>query len=389
MDVYTLDSLFRRIAIIDQYESFIWTERWYSYGDFQMVIHSTPEHRKLLSIGTKLAINGSNRIQYVETIENKKDSEGRLVLTISGRTLEAILEDRVAKNSLTNLTIEPRWSITETPGNIARIVFDSMCRTGDLSPRDKIPFLMPGTLTPSGTLSEPNSAITVKLEPTTVYEAIKKLCETYSLGFRLIRNGDSSELYFEVYSGDNRTSSQTSIAPVIFSSELDNLANVTELTSTSQYKNVAYVFSKKSIAIVYGDSADPVALRGFERRVLMVKVDDIDDAVVGQELIDLMHQKGKDALAEHRALAAFDGELPQTSIYRYGVDYNLGDLVEMRNSDGAANHMRVTEQIFVSDGEGVRSYPTLAIDLYITPGSWVSWDGNETWENAEGTWSEA
>jgi hypothetical protein len=69
-------------------------------------------------------------------------------------------------------------------------------------------------------------------------------------------------------------------------------------------------------------------------------------------------------------------------------DYRLGDLVEMRNGDKATTHRRVTEQIFVSDSQGDRSYPTLTLNQYITPGTWDSW-GNETWDvGGEETWDE-
>jgi hypothetical protein len=41
--------------------------------------------------------------------------------------------------------------------------------------------------------------------------------------------------------------------------------------------------------------------------------------------------------------------------------------------------MQVSEQIFVCDGEGERSYPTLAINQFIMPGSWLAWDYNQVW----------
>jgi hypothetical protein len=160
------------------------------------------------------------------------------------------------------------------------------------------------------------------------------------------------------------------------------------LTSVSTYKNVAYVFSKNGSLMVYSDTANPSTI-GFERRVLLVKADDIDEEVSGEELTAILNQKGQEALAEHRALSAFDGEITHYSTYVYRVDYNLGDIVEMRTGDGVTNNMRVTEQIFVSDGEGDRAYPTLAVDLFITPGSWNSW-GNETWDDGDPdeTWDE-
>jgi hypothetical protein len=83
-----------------------------------------------------------------------------------------------------------------------------------------------------------------------------------------------------------------------------------------------------------------------------------------------MTQKGAEALGKARNLIVFDGELSPTNQYVYGTDYNLGDLVELRNDSGTSSVMRVTEQIFVSDKEGSRAYPTLTLFEVVTSGSW-------------------
>jgi hypothetical protein len=158
---------------------------------------------------------------------------------------------------------------------------------------------------------------------------------------------------------------------------MGNLHNTSELRSTTPYKNAAYVITPVGTRIVYPPDVDP-GVAGFERRVLIVKADDITDTdpVVAQAL---MLKRGNDELAKTRKVHAFDGEISQTSLYVYGVDYNLGDLVETRNTDGVSNSMQVTEHIFVSDKEGVRSYPTLAVTQFVTPGSWVALPSDKKW----------
>jgi hypothetical protein len=80
--------------------------------------------------------------------------------------------------------------------------------------------------------------------------------------------------------------------------------------------------------IVYADSSVSSS-EGFSRRVLVVKADDISEPA-GATLNALLTQRGKEALAEHRPILAFDGEVPQFGSYIYGQDYALGDLVEMQ-----------------------------------------------------------
>lgn len=465
MELYILDSLLRRKNVIDRFESMIWTERYSAWGDFELVIFSTLESRSLFQAGTRLAMSDSYRVMTVEFVENAIDSEGRQLLTVKGRSLEAILDDRTARNTFADLTTTPKWVLTGTPGAIARQIFNEICRTNVNFADDQIPFLQAGSIFPPSNIAEPDEVITIELSLSSVYTAVKELCDSYDLGFRLVRNFDESELYFDIYSGSDRTTLQNILAPVVFSPSLDNLTNTSEITSISTYKNVAYVFHSFWVQVVTADGVS-VEVEGFERRVMHVDATDIEiperpytltldqttavnrylgfnnpieerknsmrklvdknrltqtdydnigisvtndsltqgerDSILAARTVSWnynatentymnskLQQRGKEELAKNRSLSAFDGELPPTSPYKYNTQYNLGDLVEMRNADGVTNQMRVTEQIFVSDNEGERSYPTLTVDRFITPGSWFAWDYNQVWADADGTWSEA
>jgi hypothetical protein len=231
---------------------------------------------------------------------------------------------------------------------------------------------------PEDTIPEPLDPITVEMEPTTVYQAIEEICNIWNLGFRMLRNYDTSEIYFDVYTGSDRTTAQSVLSPVIFTPSLDNLQNTKELTTIEKAKNVAYVYSPAGFQKVYPVGVEP-DIDGFDRHVLVVKATDItsDNPDVASALI----QRGTEELAKNRIFQAFDGEIGQHSQYKYGIDYNLGDVIEMRNTDGVINNMRITEQIFVSDREGERSYPTLMLNVFITTGSWLSWLNNKVWSD--------
>ncbi len=466
MEVYILDDLLRRNTIIDRFESCIWTERYSAFGDFQLVIHSTNQSRSQLVEGTLLAVNNSKRVMQIENVENRDDSEGRSLLTVTGRSLEATMEDRVARGNLSGTSSTPQWVVAgDTPANVARYIVQVICVTGMLDPLDIIPMLGNTwtSLYPTNTIAEPDQIISYSIDPKDLYLAVKELCDIYGLGFRLYRGPDDSILYFNVYTGDDRTSSQQTLPAVIFAPDLENLTNTSEFRSIEKFKNIALVIGKTRSKWVYATDAAMIAT-GMDRRVLthvatdiefdeyvltQVQIDVIDAAIaltsafpnddellgrlktntpmtVGEitqlrtnyvtsgplttqqkadlnsailyfenyrdviapyldEMLDLV---GKAELTKYKAMKAMDGELPINSGYRYGIDYELGDLVEMRNEDGLTNRMRVTEQIFVDDAQGERSYPTLAIDEFITPGTWYAWDANGVWDTAIGTWDD-
>ena len=376
MEVYTLDPLFRRENVFDQFDSLIWTERYSEAGDFQMILTSTLRARSLLREGVRLAMNESFYVMEIKSVEDSYDADGKRILTVKGPSLEMILEDRVAMGSLASLTTTPKWTITDEPADVMRKIFHDICVTGILNTQDIIPYVIEGSFMAADNIPEPVDPITVELEPTTVYAALTELGKIWNLGFRMLRHYDLTQLYFEVYSGSNRTTAQTTLPSVVFTPELDNLQNTREYTSTEGAKNTAYVYSPAGTQVVYPLDVDP-DVDGFERRVLVVVASDITSD--NPDAAAAILQRGRSELAKARMYSGFDGEINPNSEYKYGIHYFLGDVVELRNTDGATNNMRVTEQIFVSDSEGERKYPTLQINTYINPGSWLSWENTKFW----------
>jgi hypothetical protein len=385
MEVYILDSLLRREIVVDEFVSLVWAERFREIGDFELVLHSTPTNRTIFTTGKRLVHNESVRVMTVETVEDTIDSENRRLLKVKGRSLEAILEDRAAMKTTNFITGDEKWHLTGLPKAIAEQMFTDICVTGTLSANDVIPFLGGSALFPADTIAAPTESIDWYQDPASLFNAIKEICDIYDMGLRLVRNPNTGQLQFNIYTGSDRTRQQTSLAPVIFSPELENLQNTTELSTISKTKNCAYVLTEVEgsfyYQLVYDDYVDP-NVEGFERHVLMLRVTLEDDEIttIPDSINDALQRRGKDELTKHRSFTAFDGEISRQSQYMYGVHYHLGDLVGMQNSDGLVNNMRVTEQIFSSDAEGDRAYPTLAINTFIEPGSWESW-GFEVWED--------
>lgn len=378
MELYILDSLLRRIEVVDTFESLIWTERFAATGDFQLQIKSTRGTRMQFAEGTRLALRGSYRVMTVENVTNATDGDGRTILKVAGRSLESLLDDRVARDTLADLTIEPTWTLTGTPGDIARQIFNDICVRGDLDIGDKIPFIQPGTIFPADTIPESQTTITRQVEPKSVYEAIKEICDSYDLGFRLVRNFDTSQLYFNIYAGNDRTTRQTVKTPVIFAMDYDNLQNTSEFSSIEKSKNVAIVLSEHGTAVVYGENV-PSDVDGFDRRVMLVTASNIEATT--PDIPGVLRQQGLEALAQARSFSAFDGEINQRGQYKYGIDYDLGDVVEIRSSDGIITYKRVSEQIFVSDSEGEKSYPTFSMNAFVAANTWLSQLESKVWQD--------
>ena len=169
----------------------------------------------------------------------------------------------------------------------------------------------------------------------------------------------------------------------MFSPDMENLDQIRWLTSNANFKNVAYVYAQNGSAAVYSPLVDPT-ISGEDRRIMLINSSNSGPA--GAALTTALQQEGLTALGQQKLVYAFDGELPPSVSYVYGVDYGLGDLVEERNMDGDTTQMFVAEQIFSSDSTGERSYPTLVLYQTATTGSWSQLAGS--WNSLSGTWND-
>lgn len=382
MDIYLLDDSRNREHIVDRFTSFIWTERFSTYGDFEIVAQATQLNREIFVEDRWVVQNNSYRVMVIDTVEDSEDEEGRSGLNVSGRSLESVLEERLASYGPEQLSTNKRWQVEGTPADILRFIFIKICIEGLLDKRDILPNVTMDAFPyqPDGSIPESQKTVKFELELKSIYEAFTDICNTYSIGYCLLLHPVTRKIHFRVITGTNRTAAQSEVNPVVFSTDLDNLTKPKELVSSAKYKNVAVVTSEHGTLEVYADGSAGRAA-GFKRRVLHVsanvKADDPDKE-------GIMRQAGLEELAKHRRVMAFDGELTERG-HRYASDYFLGDIVEMRKSDGPLNYMRVTEQIFVDDGEGERNYPSLELDAYIGPGSWYSQSPNATWHSLDPT----
>jgi hypothetical protein len=272
-----------------------------------------------------------------------------------------------------------KWRITGTKATLINQIFNKFCVDGFLDSTDIIPNYASGDIyTPSNIAVDDQTSITLDINTDTVYNVIKQLAEVFGLGFRITRNYENKQIQFNVYSGNNRTLSQYILPAVVFDKNLESLINETDFTSIRNYKNVAYVFAPNGYRTVYSNSATS-STSGFNKNVLYVDASDIDTPS-GITLNTQLDQRGQEMLTKYKTLTAFDGEINNS--YIYDKDYMLGDLVEVRNSDGYTNIKRVTEQIFSDDIEGEKSYPTLSSELVFSSGSWLYYNNQTTWTGA-------
>jgi hypothetical protein len=388
MELYILDESLKRTAILSSFTTMIWTEKYSDIGDFEMTLapENSPEE---LKVGTFLYLDASDRVMRVKNITKETDENGGQTVKVLGEGLEAVLKDRANQPAVMTYYTPPAFTggppaqtlvLTDKPADIIRTLFNDICRNNTINVEDNIPGINPGgDVTWSGMMAEPDDIVEHRVELEDLFTTIKNIADIYMLGFGIFRTDEDGTLYFGVWPGRDCTSLQSDRDPIIFGENFVELTKGLELTSSENYKNVAYVFAKNGSYMVF-ESTYAEMQEGLDRRVLIVNATDIELAA-GVDLDAALLQRGKEELAKHNILYGFDGQLPTETGYVYKTDYFLGDLVEQRGTNGVINFLRVSEQIFTIDENGESSYPTFTVYLSLTAEEWLAIPAVKVWDD--------
>lgn len=340
--------------IIDDFISFIWTERYDEAGDFELVVAYSKDMAEKLKVYEIITHNETTKGMFIDEYDDQTDEDGVRTITIRGKSMESILDTRAVTP---NVARSNHWRLANaSPGQACNTLVTNICGKGMMSPNDRIPNLSIVVYTEGG----PKSYITVR--PQSLYDAVVELARSDNLGFQIDIKSENfsagnTSMLFKMYRGKERED-------VVFSSILDSLQEEQRYHSIKDYYNVAYVWAKDCLAheIVYAPGV-PSSISGFNRRAMNVDAYDIDpededNPYTAAELKSVLQTRGKEALSKQKEQNLLDGEASPYSDKKYRKDYFIGDIVTLIDDTNRVEKVRVIEYIWVMDGEGKRAYPT-------------------------------
>lgn len=339
MYIYVLDKNLKRIGLIDNYVSLIWTTRYYFCGDFELYLPVTTEFINMLLIGYYLETTESKYVMIIESIDIKTDIENGNYLTVSGRSVESLLDRRIVANRL-SANNQP----IETLANyLVEWNFINPMTEKALRKMDEIAI--------SAETKGFSDEITTQYFGDNVYDAITDLCQAYGYGFRMpLING---KFTFEMYAGLDRTRSQKDNVPAVFSPDFENLVNTEYTYDTQEYKNVAFVAGEGEGSARKTTFSGKMA--GLERREMYVDARDLSSENISSDsqYVSMLISRGKDKLAEMNVFPEYVGEVNNFPDY-----CGLGDIVEVENEFGMKATARITEIIESYSTSGNTRVPT-------------------------------
>ena len=349
MEVYVLDKDFFPIYSIDSYESLLWTERYDQYSDFELVLPVQNAALDLLRPDNYIVKTDSNKTMIIEDVPIENDAEEGDRIIISGRSLESILDRRIV------------WSQKRFNLNLEAAIF-AILNENVVSPTVAARKITGVVLQASGDSSITGTTVQSQYHGEEVYKVVEELCKLYGIGFKIERNA-LNQMIFQLYTGTDRSLGQMVNSPVIFSPAFDNLIRSKFIESTKTYKNVALVAgegegtSRKTVTV--GNSA----LTELNRRELFIEsgISSNNGSVTASVYNQQLATRGREVLGEHALAYTFEGEAEPFSMFMYGVDYFVGDIVQLVNEYGIENRARISELIASYSKEGMSLIPTFTV----------------------------
>lgn len=348
MELLILDKNFDSSETLDIFESLIWTDRYFGYGDFELYMPANEKVLQLLPLGYYLYIRESEHLMIVEDREIDTDVEEGAHLKITGRSLESILERRII------------WNQTVLTGSLQNGV-KKLLDENVISPTDasrKIPNFIFKEST-----DERITALTIDAQyyGENLYDTIVDICKSENLGFKVILDGKN--MVFSLYMGIDRSYGQEVNPYVVFSPGFDNLLNSNYIESEKTLKTIALVAGEGEGSNRKVTTVEKEAKIGLDRREVFIEATGVSSYVDGETISDdeylkQLSQKGTEELAKNKTTISFEGEVDISSTYTFGDDYYIGDVVQVLNEFGCQSRSRITEFIRSQDDTGIEYYPT-------------------------------
>lgn len=349
MDIYVMDGVNGIIGLIDTYNSVIWNVQYFGKNDFQLVTAANDANMDLLQEGRLLVresdinLDSYNNVMLIEKVQIDLDSEKGWLLTVTGKGLKNLLSRRVVWSQITSTgTVETtiRQAITDNAINptdtnrvIPNLVLDSLQGFTDTAD--------------------------IQLLGENLAEWLESICTTYGYGWDIyIKN---HQFVFKLYQGTDRSYNQSSVVPVVFSPEFDNLLSSSYAYDKSRYINAALIGGEgQGTAKRTASIGTAAGLARFETYVDGSSVSSNGEIITVEEYTALLQSYGKEQIAVSQITKSFDGEVIPDGLYKLNTDYFLGDIVQIQNEKGISATPRIIEIIYADDENGTSVVPTFS-----------------------------
>lgn len=342
MELYVYSSEMELQGIVEKIASLIWTRRYWSCGEFKLLVPFTEEHSRMLVKNNIIMKRGDDEAAQIRYVHITKNSQGLEEIEVQGKFLIAWIGKRIIKKQIiTNDT---------TQNILYRIVRENVTNPADTA--RKIPDVSIATDdedTESGVIDYTSEQYTnAQLAAETAAKAAK-------LGIRMRTDARTGAHVFSVYEGRDLTAGNTAgNAPCIFSQEFDNIVEQEYTNSVENLKTTAFVGGEEKEGVACKVAEVGGSAAGLAREEVFINATDIvqeyedDDGtqvtLTDTEYLALLSARGAEELEQYAETLSFGSKINTFANLIYRTDYDLGDRVTCVNKRwGIRIDVRITE----------------------------------------------
>lgn len=341
---------------IEGYDSVLWVERYQEPGEFKIKAKVSSGLMQQLPIGAFLSHVNTRELMRVENFLIKEPKGKDATIEITGRSLVSFLEERiVAQNHVAGggadiydyqINSAPTWE------QIQYLIYDHLVDAIAVDFDDSLPGVYVNHSC-SGTGTEEHRHV----EYGTILDRTVELLKIDHTGIRMLRPTPTEpDMFFNIYQGADKTKT------VRFSSLMGDLENVEYLITFKKEKNFIRMVGR------WVQTVDGDASVNIDRRYMIQDASYLDQQFTAMptgtslSLVQAaMVIRGREIIKNYKNIMITQADISPSSRYRYGVDYNLGDLVTVDANFNQTQTMRVVEFSESEDENGTSGTPTLAI----------------------------
>lgn len=342
MELYVYSSEMELQGIVEKIASLIWTRRYWSCGEFKLLVPFTEEHSRMLVKNNIIMKRGDDEAAQIRYVSITKNSQGLEEIEVQGKFLITWIGKRIIKKQIiTNDT---------TQNILYRIVRENVTNPADTA--RKIPDVSIATDdedTESGVIDYTSEQYTnAQLAAETAAKAAK-------LGIRMRTDARTGAHVFSVYEGRDLTAGNTAgNAPCIFSQEFDNIVEQEYTNSVENLKTTAFVGGEEKEGVARKVAEVGGSAAGLAREEVFINATDIvqeyedDDgtqvSLTDAEYLALLSARGAEELEQYAETLSFGSKINTFANLIYRTDYDLGDRVTCVNKRwGIRIDVRITE----------------------------------------------
>ena len=364
MDLFTLEKeTYAVVEHITGLDSVLWVERYnYPGGEVRVVCDPTEQYVSLFAPGTFISHTNTNVVMEVETATIDETKPGPAKLEVFGRCAAAVIMDhRVVTYSMA----VPDWAPApveqmgvystspmefELPADYSWMHVNTLLDRYLVNPDD----YDPGALTLGAIEALPNVLVTydvgVFYEVASKTRVIKNLSYLSNAVYEILRAADLGlkvsrptdtvpEFRFIAYLGENRSEL------VQFNSSRDEIVKPRYVWSNQDRKTGGYAVTDGHTQRTLSHTAT-----GWDCRNVSVDAKDWDllTSATPSDPIDVLYSRITDISNAQQPVGLIECEV-NSSHFKYGLDYFMGDLVFVAANYEAGKQMRVIEHATLVD----------------------------------------